>query len=139
MATLVRIYAERGEKVTKKTVVSFKDFRDAYVSVPRSEGMRMLGYANTVFKAGKNKALLKVTAEILGDVRNALADKDKKLEKRGAPSQHKDDYAAIGFGLRVLDKVTETFNLYTDEKMDRMIRISYLTEVNYMDDTYDDR
>ncbi len=137
VAGLMKTYESRDTKIDDTLVVNFEDYRQAYITVSQTEGRRMIGFAHTVMKAGENKHLVDSTREILHDVRQALIDKDDKLQKLGRPPQHTDDIGAISFGMGVIDRVRETYYQFSPDKMDRMIQISNITELHYMKQMYD--
>lgn len=133
---LFQLYLGRGEIITGKLKVNFNDYHAAYAAVPQADGRKMIGLSSTVMKAGKNKRLVNATWEIMTDVRQALVNKDENLKKAGRPPEHPDDIAAIGFGISVLDKVKETFDYFPESVMDRMIQVSLLTELEYLNRMY---
>lgn len=133
---LMKTYGQNGTKIDESLEIDFEDYRRAYVTVPYSEGRRMIGYAHTVMQAGRNMKLVNSTHEILKDVRSALIEKDESLKKSGRQPQHTDDIDAIAFGMGVLDRVRDTYSQFSADKMDRMITISNTTELYYMDRMY---
>jgi hypothetical protein len=133
---LMGIYEQRGQKITNTLVVTREDYLAAYVQVPYSEGRKMIGLSSVVMKAGRRRVLVQSTWDILNDVQSALITKDVHLKKSGALPQHEDDISAIEFGKFVLKKVLDTFGMFSEQVMERMIRISYITEMEYLDRMY---
>lgn len=133
---LMKIYTERGDKITASTKLSPQDYHDSYVTIPYAEGKRMINLAAAVMKAGKRKALVDASMEILCQVQEAMAHKDQNIERNGGKPQHPDDIAAIEYGKSVLKKVMDAFNYDSAETMDRMINISTIVELHYLNNMY---
>ncbi len=123
----------RNTPITPGLTLTDGDFRHSYFSIPQSDGRKMITLAINVMRAGKRRGIVKATREILVEVQNSLAAKDRQLTASGRSPEHSDDIAAIDYGKIVLDKFQETFGGFDEPTMERLIEISYITEIDYLE------
>ncbi|HPI78121.1 MAG TPA: hypothetical protein PLK80_15440, partial [bacterium] len=97
---------------------------------------RMVKLAKWVMTAGSDRAVVDTAWSVLNEVSRSLEIKDQKRVESGLPAEHADDIRAISYGKSVVDNIRNIFGDYEKRVMLRMIEISWLSEIDYIDRMY---
>jgi hypothetical protein len=133
---IVRMAAEDGIKIDEAYELDPEDYRAAYTMVPYDKAKYMIGLAHGIMNAGSHGKIMDTAWNIMFEVQESLVNKDKGRIAAGLAPEHSQDIAAIEFGKSALDNIRSTFNLYDNTIMLRLIDISRINELDYIDRIY---
>ncbi len=133
---LAAIAAERGVKIDKSYKIDDEDYRTAYIIVPYENARHMIGLAHSVMTAGSQSGIMDTAWNIMNEVQASLIQKDENRVEAGLQPEHAQDIDAIEYGKSALDNIRSTFNLYDKAMMLRVIDISWINELDYLDKMY---
>ncbi|HOC92230.1 MAG TPA: hypothetical protein PKH33_07675 [bacterium] len=127
---------ERCLTVNEGFAIEPEMYRRAYVMTPCEDATRMVKLAKWVMTAGSDRAVVDTAWSVLNEVSRSLEIKDQKRVESGLPAEHADDIRAISYGKSVVDNIRNIFGDYEKRVMLRMIDISWLSEIDYIDRMY---
>ncbi|MFA6450921.1 MAG: hypothetical protein WCX65_15715 [bacterium] len=133
---LIRMAREDEIRIDNDYQIEHEDYRAAYTMAPYANAKHMIGLAHSVMTAGSQGNIMNIAWEIMNDVQASLIYKDMGRADAGLESEHSQDIDAIEYGKTALDNIRSTFNLYDNKGMLRLIDISYVNELDYIDVMY---
>jgi hypothetical protein len=136
VSNLLDIYHKKGEVINRNLEITPEDYLEAYRGVRYDEGKKMIDISMWVVNAGKRKEIVDSAQAILSDVKGALSRIDEQNRQAGRQEVYTDDIHAIEYGIRTLQKISDTFDYFSPEKIERLIKISRAVEMNYLNRNY---
>ncbi|MEW5945190.1 MAG: hypothetical protein AB1742_03230 [bacterium] len=136
VANLLAIYGKNGKPITNSMKITRDEFLEAYRGVSYTEGKKMISVALWVVHAGKRRVIVESAKSILKDVRETLEGIDRQNRRSGRRQVYTDDIVAIEYGIRTLDRIAGVFKYFSPEKIDRLIEVARIIEIDYMNRNY---
>jgi hypothetical protein len=136
VANLIMMSKQDGITIDSSYQIDPEDYRAAYTMTPYAKAKHMIELANSVMTAGSQGNIMDTAWSIMDEVQASLIFKDKQRGAAGMSPEHAKDIDAIEYGKSALDNIRSTFNLYDREGMLRMIDISLINEMDYIDKMY---
>lgn len=133
---LLDIFARGGKTVTPSLEIKHEEYLQAYRTVGYEEGKKMIDLSTKVIDAGKRTEVVDSAKEILSDVKDALKRVDEQNRRTDRKEVYTNDIQAIEYGIQTLKKISSTFEQFSSEKIERLMKISRTVEMHYLNQNY---
>jgi hypothetical protein len=116
---LLRLCEEKGISPAKGDEIPYSLFRRAYGTLDEKETRKILSRTEEVVRLGMDKGLMSATIEIVDLVRKTREDPEEQ--------------DALEYLLSVLQEVHDLSEEFSREEVERILRLSEITEAEYFD------
>ncbi|MFH1538799.1 MAG: hypothetical protein ABIH66_07555, partial [bacterium] len=126
------VLRREGAEIIPKLRITPEQYFEAYRGVNYAEGRRMIDIGMWIIENSRRKPTVVAARGILVDVRDAL----KRHDVSGPRPIYTDDIQAIDYGIHTLEKIEGAFELFDEDRINRLIKIARRVEYYYLDKNY---
>lgn len=123
---LYALYEGKKKNYPGKEPLPEDIYLKAYRGVPHHEFHKLIDHAGKILEVARHQEIVKISLEILVDVRGAL-------ERINNQNNYDGDITAINYGIEMLQTIKEVFKHYSDDKAAQMVSALIAIETNYLD------